>query len=99
MNECNQTTIGADSWGFIDQTSALCFQFAERFTNVWHAERDVMNARAALLQKFSYRRIFAEGLKQLDVCFADCQHRHANALLSYLVRRIHRQTQGVPPNR
>src|SRR6476659_1055459 len=98
MNECNQTTIGANSWGLIDQASALRFQFAERFTNVWYAQRDVMNARAALLQKFSDWRIFAEGLKQLDVCFANCQQRHANALLRYLVRRIHRQTQGVSPN-
>src|SRR5882672_7982274 len=58
-----------------------------------------MNSRAALLQKFSHRRILAQRLEQFDMRFANRQHCHLDTLLGNLAREIYLQPHRVPPKR
>src|SRR6185295_593465 len=99
MNKGNQATTRAISWRFIDQPGAARFQVSKRSLNVLHLNRNVMNSRAALLQKLCHRRTGAQGFQQLDVCITHSKHSHADALFGYVLVEVNLQAERIAPER
>src|SRR5690349_14672044 len=60
----------------IDQVDALVLEVAQMRTDVRRAEAQVMQPRAAALQKAGNRAVDVRGLQQFDERIAGFDHRH-----------------------
>ncbi len=81
MNKGHKATARARPWLFVNQPRAFCFHLRELGANIVHPYRDMMNSRAAFVEKFRDGRVRRNRFKQLDAGFAQRQLRDAYLLL------------------
>ena len=81
MNKGHKATARARSRLFVNQPRAFCFHLRELGANIVHPYRDMMNSRAAFVEKFRDGRVRRNRFKQLDAGFAQRQLRDAYLLL------------------
>ncbi len=100
MNKGHKATARARPWLFVNQPRAFCFHLRELGANIVHPYRDMMNSRAAFVEKFRDGRVRRNRFKQLDAGFAQRQLRDAYLLLRDLfsLAEIHAES-FTPPLR
>ena len=88
MNKCHQTTPRTHTWRLVDEARTFVFQFREGCVNILNFDCNVMHARPAFREKLADGGFRTQRLQQLDVCIADCQHAHPDALLRHFLGRV-----------
>ena len=99
VNEGDQRAFGAGPRLLVDQPRASRLQLRERGADVVDAQRDVVQARAALVGVLRDRRIGRGRLEQLQLRFADRQKVGADALRGDLFGRFDLEPKRVAVER
>src|SRR5882762_2789128 len=99
MNECDERAFRAGARLVVDQPGAAGLQLLERSADVVDAQRDVVQARPALLDIPRNRGFRRGGFEQLQLRLAHRYEMRPHALRRDLLRRLDLEAERVAVER
>src|SRR6266545_2568815 len=96
---CDSSAMADGARLIVDQPRAPRLELRDRRIDVVHTKRDVMDARAALLDVLRDRRLGRCGLQQLELRFADRHEMRAHVLRRHVFGWLHVEPERVPVKR
>ena len=100
VDERDERAMRAGPRGLVDQANAPGFQAVERFLDVVHAKREMVEPRPSLFEELRNRRVRSRRLQELERRLACADEMRPHPLRHDVFGRVHREkTQRVAVER